>query len=117
MSAFRIAVTCASLILPVGTAGAQDPLAGSEVAQAQCANCHQIGRDPQGTAATAPSFAAIAATKGMTQLSIQVFLRTSHRGMPNYVLSEREIADVASYVMSLGERHQDRGLSRSGESR
>jgi mono/diheme cytochrome c family protein len=36
-----------------------------------------------------------------TQLSLHVFLRTSHAGMPNILLDEHEIDDLAAYLMSM----------------
>jgi mono/diheme cytochrome c family protein len=93
--------------LLAGTAFAQDIAAGARVAQSQCAGCHQIGRVPGKAPGLAPSFAEIAATPAMTQTSIEVFLSTPHEGMPNYSLSQRNIADVAAYIVSL--RGAERG--------
>ena len=98
-STFALAVVTASLL---GRAAmAQDVVAGGRVARAHCAACHQTGRDIATVPGLAPSFGAIANTKGMTQTSVRVFLSSSHEAMPNYVLSERDIADVAAYIMSL----------------
>ncbi len=106
MSLARIGTICLSLMLPAGVAVAQDVAAGSQLARIRCTGCHQVGQRPQ--AGIAPSFVDVAATRGMTQLSIQVFLRTPHDHMPNYVLSEKQIADVAAYIISL--RGNDRDL-------
>ena len=107
MSPVRIGMVCVSLMLFAGTARAQDIVAGSQVARTQCTGCHQVGRRPQETAGIAPSFVNIADTKGMTELSIQAFLSTMHEKMPNYVLSQKQIADVASYIMSLHEPNKE----------
>jgi mono/diheme cytochrome c family protein len=49
----------------------------------------------------APSFAAIAAMPLTTALSINVFLLTTHNGMPNYQLTPVQIDDAAAYIISL----------------
>jgi len=80
---------------------AQDAAAGADVARKHCSGCHQTEEQPRPILGFAPAFAKIANTKGMTQTSIEVFLKTPHEVMPNYVLSEREISDVAAYIASL----------------
>lgn len=92
---------CAGVLWSVGAAAAQDIVAGAEVARTQCFSCHQVGRNPGVIGGVAPSFIEIAGTKGMTQTAIEAFLSTPHEGMPNYSLSEKQIEDVAAYVMSL----------------
>ena len=92
---------CAGLLWSVGPAAAQDIVAGAKVARTQCFTCHAVGRNPRVIGGAAPTFTEIAGTRGMTQTSIEVFLSTPHEGMPNYSLSEKQIADVAAYVMSL----------------
>jgi mono/diheme cytochrome c family protein len=80
---------------------AQDAAAGADVARKHCSGCHQTQEQPRPILGFAPAFVKIADTKGMTQTSIEVFLKTPHEVMPNYVLSEREISDVAAYIASL----------------
>lgn len=80
---------------------AQDAVAGADVARKHCSGCHQTQEQPRPILGFAPAFVKIANTKGMTQTSIEVFLKTPHEVMPNYVLSEREISDVAAYIASL----------------
>jgi mono/diheme cytochrome c family protein len=80
---------------------AQDAAAGADVARKHCSGCHQTEERPRPIIGFAPAFAKIANTKGMTQTSIEVFLKTPHEVMPNYVLSEREISDVAAYIAGL----------------
>jgi mono/diheme cytochrome c family protein len=36
-----------------------------------------------------------------TELSIKVFLRSSHKNMPNFILSPEEIDGVAAYILEL----------------
>lgn len=109
MSTTRFGMVCVGLWLSGAAAMAQDLAAGSRLAHMQCADCHQVGPNPNGKTSVAPSFVDIASTKGMTQTSIQVFLSTPHAGMPNYILNQPQIADVASYIMSLRPAYRDRG--------
>src|SRR5579872_530756 len=111
MFLIRVGTVCMALMLPAGAALSQDIAGGARVAQMQCSGCHQIGHGPRAKAGIAPSFADIAATKGTTQLSIEAFLSTPHEKMPNYVLSQKQIADVASYIMGL----RQSGMDNTGE--
>lgn len=75
---------------------------GRQVAIANCSSCHQIfRRRTESNGDAVPSFQAIAAMPSTTELSINVFLRTSHDVMPNLQLSENHIADLATYIPSL----------------
>ena len=55
----------------------------------------------QGTSSGVPTFAAIARMPSTTQMSLSVFLQTPHAGMPDLHLSRDEIADLATYILSL----------------
>jgi hypothetical protein len=52
--------------------------------------------------ASAPPFQLVARQPSTTELALRVFLRTSHAGMPNILLSEAEIDDIVAYIVSLG---------------
>jgi mono/diheme cytochrome c family protein len=73
---------------------------GRKLAQTFCSACHQVEPDTTMPSpnADAPTFAAIAATPGMTDLAIRVFLRSPHPTMPNFLLSEPEIDGVVAYI-------------------
>ena len=49
----------------------------------------------------AAGFAEIAKVPSTTALSLKVFLRTSHRNMPNFILQPDEADDIVAYIMSL----------------
>ncbi len=80
-----------------------DPTVGRHLAQTVCADCHQIA--PGSAAKTpntgAPSFVDVAQMPSTTELSIKVFLRSSHRAMPNILLTTEEIDSVAAYIVGL----------------
>jgi len=99
LSIRRLAVLC--FFAASSPLRAQDVAAGADVARKHCSGCHQTEEQPRPILGFAPAFAKIANTKGMTQTSIEVFLKTPHEVMPNYVLSERDISNVAAYIASL----------------
>jgi mono/diheme cytochrome c family protein len=75
---------------------------GRRLATAWCSECHQVGPGKLSTANDAvPSYQAIAAMPSTTAMSIRAFLSTSHQVMPNFNLTEAQIRDVATYILSL----------------
>ena len=36
-----------------------------------------------------------------TELSLKVFLRSSHKSMPNFILQPEETDDIVAYILSL----------------
>ena len=75
--------------------------AGLTVAQGTCAVCHAIRKGQQSANANAPAFEKIASVPGMTAIALQASLQTSHRSMPNLILSADERKNVVAYVLSL----------------
>ena len=79
-----------------------DADAGRRLATGWCSNCHQVDPGARGRGSDAiPSFASIAERSSTTALSIRAFLRTSHRNMPNFNLTETQIDDIGAYILSL----------------
>lgn len=104
-SLMRVFIVILALALQASVASGQergDPEKGLEFAQEVCAECHGVrkGYEPS-QEPFAPTFEAIANSPGMSELALSVFLRTPHATMPNLVLSEAEIANVISYIVSL----------------
>src|SRR5262245_17138349 len=77
---------------------------GHRLAQAWCKACHAIDMNTAGAAGTAPDFVAIANQPSTTELSLKVFLASSHRNMPNLILKPEETGNLVSYILSL-KRH------------
>jgi len=79
-----------------------DPIAGRNFAREACAECHDVERDWNELAAFyGPAFADIAASPGLTATRLRVFLRTPHSEMPDFILTEQELDDVISYILTL----------------
>jgi mono/diheme cytochrome c family protein len=94
-----------ALLLPAG-AQSVDPSIGRHLAETTCSACHQIeaGSSPQSAKPAAPSFLDISRMPSTNELAIKVFLRSSHRAMPNFMLSPDEIDSVAAYIISLARK-------------
>jgi mono/diheme cytochrome c family protein len=102
-----------SFILPMGLfasgvfvisacAQSASPFIGRNVAENICDACHQVhAAYPPNPKFPAPSFLDISRMPSTTELSIKVFLRTSHPVMPNIILSDEEVDSVAAYIVSL----------------
>jgi mono/diheme cytochrome c family protein len=81
-----------------------DIRAGLTVAQNTCAACHAIRKGQQSANANAPPFDKIASVPGMTAIALQASLQTSHRSMPNLILSTEDRRNVVAYILSLQAR-------------
>jgi mono/diheme cytochrome c family protein len=74
---------------------------GRLLARQVCAECHAVERNQlRSRNARAPSFTSIASTPGMTATALNVFLHTSHRAMPNLILSDEETRGIIAYILS-----------------
>lgn len=84
-------------------AASVDPMMGGKLAKTECVACHAVGgeADAKSPEPKAPRFVDVASMPSTTELSIKVFLRSSHRSMPNIMLSDEEIDSVASYILGL----------------
>jgi mono/diheme cytochrome c family protein len=86
-----------------------DPVSGREIATKQCSSCHLVlprlfsGRKDPSSADKdgAPSFQSVADLPSTTGLSLNVFLHSNHKNMPNMVLSHADSDDLIAYILSL----------------
>ena len=75
---------------------------GLQLAKQLCAECHAVeNNDANSPLAEAPTFPFVAAIPGMTPLALTAILNTSHRAMPNILLSPEEQANLVAYILSL----------------
>jgi cytochrome c len=96
----------AFLLIRVRSAAGATPaetsaLEGHRLAQAWCEGCHLIEPHAVGFPSFAPSFEAVANSPGITPLALKVFFRTSHKDMPNLVITPAQADALASYILSL----------------
>jgi len=90
-------------------APAQAPLAtehsfGRQIALEQCGTCHRVTAGQLRPRQNVPSFFAIANLPSTTPLSLRVFLRSNHNGMPNLIVSEADTTELIDYILSLKRR-------------
>ena len=74
---------------------------GHRLAEAWCKACHAIEPRMGGVSDQAPSFTAIANRHGTTELSLKVFLKSSHQNMPNLIIAPEQADVLADYILSL----------------
>jgi mono/diheme cytochrome c family protein len=95
------AITATLLLFLMHQTGWADAARGRALAEQVCAQCHGIGPEDASPDPDAPPFAEIAAERSVTEYSLRVFFRTSHRKMPNFILEPDETDDVIRYILSL----------------
>jgi hypothetical protein len=102
-TAFFSLFIAAALALPAAVLAQPDNRhsLGRQVAIELCSSCHQVTeRRPQPRRNVA-SFFAIANLPSTTALSLKVFLRSNHKGMPNLIVSESDSNVLIDYILSL----------------
>lgn len=92
------------LVAAPAMAASADPTTGAQIAKAECVSCHAVGADADAKSPDpkAPRFIDVANMPSTTELSLKVFLRSSHKNMPNIILAREEIDLLASYILGLG---------------
>jgi mono/diheme cytochrome c family protein len=92
-----------TLALTMSSATAQDGNAsnGERLVRASCIRCHAVEPGASSQDPGAPNLAAVARMPSATDLSLRVFLASSHRSMPNLVLDAGAVTDVIAYIRSL----------------
>jgi mono/diheme cytochrome c family protein len=101
----RFLILASLVLLPVGALAqplAGDAASGRKTATTLCGTCHQViggeGRD------SPASFVDIANMTSTTALSLKVFLRSSHKEMPNLIIDNSDTDDLIAYILSLKKR-------------
>lgn len=75
---------------------------GHRLAAAWCKECHAIDAAAIGGGKDgAPAFARIANLPSTTELSLKVFLRSSHARMPNLIIQPSDAEEIVQYILSL----------------
>ncbi|HET6519933.1 MAG TPA: cytochrome c [Geminicoccaceae bacterium] len=100
----------AALLTAAGPAAAADlpgdPVAGQDLAERWCAECHQIAGEPPEAVfeGEPPAFAAVADDPAVTEIALRAFLQTPHANMPNIMLTREQTDDIVAYILSLRRR-------------
>jgi mono/diheme cytochrome c family protein len=113
MSALLGAATMAALQFPLLAQPLRgDDASGRQIANSQCSSCHRVlpllfpkrGETSPIDKEGPPSFQSVADMSSTTALSLNVFLRSNHKNMPNLILSKAEADDIIAYILSLKKR-------------
>ena len=86
-----------------------NPASGRQIATKLCSSCHHVlpmlfpdrGDTPSPDRGDPPSFQSIANLPSTTGLSLNVFLHSNHKNMPNLILSHADSDDLIAYIVSL----------------
>jgi mono/diheme cytochrome c family protein len=81
--------------------GGGDGSAGYRLASQWCRDCHAIEPSAVWTGKPAPDFVAVANLPSTTALALKVFLQTSHKTMPNFIIKPADADDLVAYILSL----------------
>ena len=74
---------------------------GRQVAIELCSSCLRVAEGQRPPGQDIASFFAIANLPSTTALSLKVFLRSNHKGMPNLIVSEPDTDKLIDYILSL----------------
>ena len=77
---------------------------GRKAAMEICSSCHQVTEAQPLPSQNAASFIDIARMPSTTALSLKVFLRSNHRGMPNLIVPDSDADGIIEYLLSLKPR-------------
>lgn len=78
-----------------------NPASGRQIATQLCSSCHRVLPMILPDKADPPSFQSIADLPSTTGLSLNVFLHSNHRNMPDFIVSSAESNDLIAYILSL----------------
>ena len=84
------------------TAG--NPVEGLAIAREVCSECHAIQKGQvRSPNSRSPTFVELANAPGMTSMALMVALTTPHAGMPMFILTADQRANVIAYILGLKE--------------
>jgi len=81
-----------------------DPTSGRQLATRLCSSCHRVLPMTLSDKSDPPSFQSIADLPSTTGLSLNVFLHSNHRNMPDFMVSTAASNDLIAYILSLKQK-------------
>jgi mono/diheme cytochrome c family protein len=81
-----------------------DPASGRQIATTLCSSCHRVLPMTLSDKTDPPSFQSIAELPSTTGISLNVFLHSNHRNMPDFIISSTESNDLIAYILSLKQK-------------
>jgi mono/diheme cytochrome c family protein len=96
----------AALVTAVVVTGVSaDPIAGKNLAEKWCVECHGVRADRLSPNLAAPTFPELAAEPSITEYSLRALLRSPHETMPHITFTPDQMDDIIDYIMSFKPRH------------
>lgn len=88
---------------PSALAASGPAKAGYDLSQALCSGCHAISAGQISPNPLSPTFAMIANTQGLTEVTLRDFLRDSHNfpETMNFEVVEEDVDVLAAYIVTL----------------
>lgn len=75
---------------------------GLATAEAFCSQCHAVRKSESPSPnSQSPTFVAIANSPGITAAALQAALTTPHAGMPMFILTSQQRANIIIYILGL----------------
>jgi mono/diheme cytochrome c family protein len=78
-----------------------DAVSGREIAIKRCSSCHRVLPMTLADKADPPSFQSLADLPSTTGISLNAFLHSDHKNMPDFIISSAESNDLIAYILSL----------------
>ena len=105
-SKVHIVLTSAFFIVGSGlTRAAADPIAGQNLAEKWCSECHAVRAGQLSPNLSAPTFPELAAEPSITANSLRALLQSPHETMPHITFKPDELDAIIEYITSLKRRH------------
>jgi mono/diheme cytochrome c family protein len=98
---FALFVAAASALSVAALAQPGERALGRRLATEMCGECHQIRPQFPSLFRYPPSFEDIARLPSTTRLSLNVFLRSNHKNMPNFIIAKPDADNIIEYILSL----------------
>ncbi|HET8543235.1 MAG TPA: cytochrome c [Pseudolabrys sp.] len=98
---FLTLVIAVSSTLSVAAHAQGERAAGRRLATEMCGECHQVRPQFPSLFRYPPSFEDIAKLPSTTRLSLKVFLQSSHKQMPNFIIAKSDADNIIEYILSL----------------
>ena len=86
---------------PVLAQSVGDAVSGREIATNRCSSCHRVLPMTLADTADPPSFQSVADLPSTTGISLNAFLHSNHRNMPDFIISSADSNDLIAYILSL----------------
>ena len=103
-TAICVGLAAAFVTAMIVTCVSADPLAGKNLAEKWCVECHGIRADRLSPNLAAPTFPELAAEPSITEYSLRALLRSPHQTMPHITFTPDQMDNIIEYIMSLKPR-------------